>query len=67
MFGAIWEGGALHINSTAENAVQLVPYEQPGELLERPLLPYERELIRVIGCTEQNITVCERSPIQEQG
>ena len=32
---------------------ELVPYEQPGQLLERPLLPYERELIRILGCTER--------------
>lgn len=32
---------------------QLVPYNAPGELLASPLLPYERELIRTLGCSEE--------------
>lgn len=30
----------------------LVPYVKPGSTLERPLLPYEKELIRLLGCSE---------------
>lgn len=30
----------------------LVPYVKPGAALERPLLPYEKELIRLLGCSE---------------
>ena len=32
---------------------QLVPYEPAGKLLASPLLPFEYELIRLLGCTEQ--------------
>ena len=30
-----------------------MPYEPAGKLLGSPLLPYEKELIRILGCTEQ--------------
>lgn len=32
---------------------ELVPYRPSGEALDRTLLPYEQELIRVLGCSEE--------------
>ena len=32
---------------------ELVPFDQSGQTLDSPLLPYEKELIRALGCTEE--------------
>ena len=32
---------------------ELVPFDPAGQTLDRPLLPYEKELIRILGCTEE--------------
>ena len=32
---------------------ELVPFDPSGESLDSPLLPYEKELIRILGCTEE--------------
>ena len=31
-----------------------MPFEPVGQTLERPLLPYEKELVRLLGCSEED-------------